>query len=289
VTAAVGVERVVMRAPLGLRFWDLAAGVPFLGALEVDVRSELPSGRLGRPRRASLTRSGVHVVHDRAPAQTEEPDAGPDIGPDATPERFCRVDVGDPEARFQPLRLRAGLPTWQLAAVECGPASTPLPLPVDLVPGPFVPLFPSPARPVPAARVVVRAELRTEPRPDDPAGRPIRWALVAVRPEGGPTAFGLSGVDGQVAVVLPWPEPPAADLGSPAAAELPLIRQFWGLELTVHSDEELAAAQEPPDLCAVLDQLPAALPGLAAPVLRYGRETVVRSPDRSTVTVVPNA
>jgi hypothetical protein len=57
----------------------------------------------------------------------------------------------------------------------------------------------------------------------------------------------------------------------------------------VHAEPGPAVAPGPPDLCAVLDQPLAALPGLVAPVLRYGRETVVRSPGRSVVVVVPNA
>jgi hypothetical protein len=291
VTTAVLGEAVVRRAPLGLRFWDVAAGTPFLGSLDVAVRDELASGALGRRRRALVGRSGVHAVLDL-------PDDGRTaaaLTSGTVPDRRARVEVEDPARRYLPFSVGVGLPTWQLAGTDCTDGSFSAPLGRPVAPAAFVPLFSAASRTLPPGRAVVRAHLRLAGDAAGADGPPARWSLVTVSAEAGPVACGLSGDDGQVVVVLPWPELSAGtpgsggDLGSGLAEPVPLGRQIWSLDVGVHTDPVLAARLAPPDLCAVLDQPPAAVLQLSTHDLVYGREATLRSPGRSSVVVVPNA
>jgi hypothetical protein len=170
------------------------------------------------------------------------------------------------------------------------------PSPPDATPG-SVPLFSLPSRLVPAGTAAVRAELV-----DAETGGPAAWAVLRVTASGVDPARGIADRQGRVVVLIPYPEPPWHGTSPPAGSSA-LSAQSWPIELSVLYSPGAASPplpgpedREPPDLCAVLTQLPATLATATSPTapvttaeLVFGRELVLNEGERRTLLVTPAA
>jgi hypothetical protein len=248
-------------APFGVRFWDAVAGAVAGDGLTVEL---YPAGRPDLRAAAAAGRSGVYSARGLPGL------LGFEVGEEASPvPRPFTVEVADPAGRFQPFLLPADLPTPGLLAWDGG----------DLVP-----LFSTPARPVPAGTAAVRADLW-----DAAADAPAAWAVLEVTPPGRPAARGLADAKGRVAVLFAYPEPPDSPTSSPAASPLaspPSPRgRAWDVGLRALYGRRAGPPPERPDLRGALGQPPATLlegagsPAhpLTAATLRYGQELTLRS------------
>ncbi len=256
-------------APLALRFWDAVTDAPVGEGLVVWAH---PSGMPWRRVRGLANRSGVYVFHDLPDIRQLEFGAGDeDYWSHLSAPRSYVVEVEDADHRFQPLRLEAKAP-WRGLFPSCDLASPP---------GvPRVPLFSAPNRPVPGAFAVVRAELR-----EAETGRPAAWALTEVDVPGrNDPERGLADREGRVAVIFPYPEPDGAISGSPPSSSS-LFDQAWTLPVRAFYTPEDPPA-DVPELCATLlaqnaavlwEQDPPTGSALTSAVVRFGRETVLRS------------
>lgn len=149
-----------------------------------------------------------------------------------------------------------------------------------------LPLWSLPARPVPAGLAAVRAQL----------GPDAAYAMLEVR-AGASSHHGLADERGAVLVVLPYP--PVADLGGspPGGVKRPLAGSTWPLQLAVSlpraTSPPATAPPGPPELDALLDQIPAQLLAGGPPevelteaTLAHGRELVLRSSPTDPVLLV---
>jgi hypothetical protein len=208
-------------------------------------------------------------------------EAGTD--PSLGPRQAFLVDVQDDLGRFVPARLRLLVP---LRGVYVWPPSG---LPIDARPlvagGPAgaVPLFSSASRPL-AGSAVVRAELA-----DAADSRPAGGALVDVLSDGVLAGRGVSDERGRVVIAFPYPELPAAALGSPldspAGSGTP---SQWRWELTLRVRWARPADAAPPirHLDDVFAQPPATVLARRSPeealgpvALAYREELYLRSAD----------
>lgn len=246
-------EHVQRHAPLGLKFWDTAAGRASIDGLEVDV---FPRARPQARVRAAVNRSGVYVAADVAGLREFE---FRDVEPDAlwsAATRPYRVEVRDPHGRFLPIAFDLELPmrglgTWHApwfspprAVALPGAAGSPPQLMIERIP-----LFSAPQRPVPEPLAVVYAQLR-----ESDADRAAAWALLTASIDGEVSGLGLADREGRIALMFPYPEPPRMTLGSPPAAR----NDFrWQVELAAHYDiaSPQVAPSAIPDLGFVLSQL----------------------------------
>jgi len=215
---------------LGLRFWDVATGAVAIDGLFVEV---YPQARPDARSQAVVNRSGVYVCHRVAGLRDFEFDA--DTAPDApwagAVQRPYRVEVSDPQGRFQPMAFDAALPARGLSTWLVPWLSPPQPivLPGDTgsPPAPrvgLVPLFSTPSRPLPDPLAVVYAQMREAGTERDAA-----WALLGVAIGGQPRGLGLADAQGRVAVMFPYPEPPRRPFASPPEARSDF---GWSVELT---------------------------------------------------------
>jgi hypothetical protein len=247
VTTVRVLERVSRNAPLGLRFWDTAAGTSAVYGLDVEVF------RRGNPRAratARMNRSGAYVVH-QLPLAAPPPDVRAFEFSDAAPDvlwsvitRPYRIEVTDPAGRFLPIAFDADLPargflTW-LAPFLSPPQPVALPTEPGSPPSLLIeriPLFSAPSRPVPEPLAVVYAQLREQAPP-----RPLAWSLLTVSIDGIVRGAGLSDAEGRIAVMFPYPEPPRPSVTSPPEARDDFA---WPLELTAFSLPASPAAAVP--------------------------------------------
>jgi hypothetical protein len=186
------------------------------------------------------------------------------------------VSVRDPERRFLPFTFEADLPFRGLFELPCeSPPHSPLAGRVGALP-----VFSTAWRPIPAGATVARAQLV-----DAVTGKPAASALLEVTVAGA-TFRGLADARGNVVVVLPYPEP-AGSIGSPpGGTAVPFTQQRWPVTVAC-SYGRVGSPPDPPDLCHVLEQPPAAL-DVAGPLeLAYGRELVLRAAAGSEVHVTP--
>jgi hypothetical protein len=235
-------ERVALRAPLGLRLWDLAAGTHRIDGLRVEVRPQ----RLDGPRvRAFADPGGLYCALGLPGLRTFERATLDDEAAWAQPQRDFRIEIQDPAERFLPLAFDARLPARGLidplgaASPPAGPgwfpeADTASPPAPGL---PRIPLFSAPHRPPPNADAVVYAELR-----DYPSGRPAAWCLLAARIEGRVCGLGLADRQGRIAVIFPYPARPSPTVTSPPS---PKNDFHWPLSLDAYY-RPAAAGTEPP-------------------------------------------
>jgi hypothetical protein len=192
------------------------------------------------------------------------------------------VDVRDDLGRFVPARLRLLVPFRGVYAWPPGG------LPLDARPlvtgGPAgaVPLFSSTARPL-AGSAVVRAELA-----DVASAEPAAGALVDVLSDGVLAGRGISDERGRVVVVFPYPELPAAALGSPLDSPTGAGPSQWQWELTLRVRWARPAGAAPPvrRLDEVFAQPPATVLARLSPeetlgpvALGYREELYLRSAD----------
>jgi hypothetical protein len=257
-------ETLTVVTPLGLRFHDAASGRIVGDGLRVTHTHR------GRTRTAISNRAGVWVLPDLPGLREAQAGAGDDAYWAATAPISFELAVADTHGRYLPLTVIAEAPFRGVFVPGCG---SPLIYPTDL------PLFPAPTCPAAAGWGAVRAELR------EPSGRPAAWALLEVTPEGAATARGMADAGGRVLVPVPYPRP-TASTGSPLRGlRLALAREHWPLHVTCRYGR--LPADRSPELCRALDQPPATLDlSPPSPELEYGRELILRTPNRAEVLVV---
>jgi hypothetical protein len=252
-------EQVSRNAPLGIRFWDVAAATSTVYGLNVDVfRRDVPWARAT----AAMNRSGTYVAH-LLPGAAPPPDLRAfefsDADPDVLwsgPTRQYRIEVRDPQGRFLPIAFDAELP-WRGLLTFLGPwLSPPRPVSLPTEPGsppPLllerVPLFSAPSRPLPEPLAVVYAQMR-----EQGSGRDLAWALLTVAIDGRVRGIGLADGQGRVAVMFPYPEPPRQSLASPPEERNDFT---WQLSLTAFWSAASPAGPvtDVPDLADVFGSL----------------------------------
>jgi hypothetical protein len=284
VTAVKVLKRLVLPAPLGLRFRDVATGLPVMGDLEVIVTSIRNPART-----ASLAVNGRGVWYARRfPGLSDATLAGTS---DWTALRQpCRVVVNDPAGRFLPLEVVLDLPVRGIvnwpgwAALPHGPLA-PF-VDADSASPPVVsrdalPLFSSPGRVSPAPLAEIRCQLQR----DD--GRPAAWALLAASHGGRVRAIGQADAEGRVVLFFAYPERPRPSL----ATSPPTITDFrWSLELAAYWNgldpketpefgEVMAQLAHPRTLFEATVSPPQPLP---SQLLSFGRPLVLRTASTPT-------
>jgi hypothetical protein len=273
--------------PLGVRFVDAATGATVSDGLQVTA-----TALGGPPARALPNRAGAYVFPRLAgvPGAPEAPaDADRDAldradaafwaSPPAVVE--VRIEVDDALGRYLPCSFPVVAPTAGLLWLPCQspPAE-------DAVPS--VALHSAPGRLSPVGFAAVRALLW-----DRDADAPAAWAVLEVLapPRGGPH-LGVAGPDGQVAVFMPYPEPPPPSTSPPPGQHGAMSEQRWPLELSVRY-EALGRDLAHPDACTVLEQSPGAFADPAAPSLTaelaFGRELALPASSEQGTPIVTHA
>jgi hypothetical protein len=268
---------------LGVRFLDLAIGLPVTGGLVAFAQSlTVPAPAV----RGTPNPSGTFGFHELPGMRAlERPGELPPLGSPPRPTPFA-VMVADTRDRFLPALFTVDVP---FVAPPGSPPEGLLPLPVL-----DTPLFSAPTRGVPSGFTAVRAELW-----DRELDAPVTNALVRVT-VGDRKCLGISGAGGQLLVTCPAPLSDRLRLGSPPGKATTPKAQTWPVTLEVYSSLALPHAPvlprgapplvEPwsalPPLRAVLDGQPRAkvwarAGGPAAQSwtgeLTYGRDLVVRT------------
>lgn len=271
IAAAIPVlEHVTRTAPLGVRFWDIAAPGPIAEGLAVSAWSQ---ARPDRVRALSPSASGVHLLHNAPQLSAVAWGNGTDaFWASLGPRKPFTVAVDDPAGRFLPARLPAQLPHrgfFTPACLESPPG--PLGAIVEAAtPAGFTPLFSAPSRPGGGGRAVIRAALR---RAADE--RPASWAVVTAEAQGHRAGVGVADGRGELTMLFPFPElerrpfvasPVAAPGGTGAPATLSAtvtLRVF-------HRDDLAEAGEAVPQFCTLMDQPERSLLGVRAPPVPLG-------------------
>lgn len=275
-------ERVTRVTPLGIRFWDDVTARVISDGLVVEV---YPSGEPTRRMAARANRFGTFVLPRLPGARDPAFELG--VGDAGSWQRLQSrpyvIEVCDRHGCFQPFTVNQALPTQGVAILPCPlPASPPMKA---------VPIFSSPARPVPEGMAVLRAELLAH-MPGQAVPVPASWAVLVAHLAGQPPARGVADREGRVAVIFPYPEPianPARPMSPPYPSGQSLWDQEWPVRLEAFYDP-VAPPPWVPDLCRTLAQGPASLWAdssgtrpLPDQTLRYGQELIVRHPLVATV------
>lgn len=263
-------------APLGVRFWDVAAQTPVTGGLVVTART--PQNKV-LPMFGNS--KGVYVLQDVPGLRPFEMGDGSDEfwATMPAPQPYT-LEVKDTERRFHPFTFEADVPTREIFAWDC-PLS-PLLEPVNVPPG-YVPVYSTANRSLPEGMAVLRADLH-----DPDADVPAAWAVLEVLLDGTVIGRGIADTRGCTVVVFPYPEPIDTLPASPMSFGVPLTEQVWNLSLRAYY-----APVDPvpgvPDLCILLKQPEADLwrewnsPTDTDPFtgvdLLYGREAIAVSFD----------
>jgi hypothetical protein len=263
-------EHMILVAPLGLRFEDVATGRLIGGGLYV---AAAPLAAPARRTQAFPNRVGIYTaarLPGLADAERGTGDAAFWSSPPAL--RAFTIEVSDQERRFLPCRFDLLLPQRGLAVPDCLLSA----MPSDPI-STGVPLFSAPTRPVPAGMAALRTELW-----DIATDAPAAWALLEVEGPMLTPARGLTDERGRGVVIFPNPEPELFGPGSTPSGGAPLLEQRWNLTLRVffapHEDWGPA-----PDLCRTLQQAEAP-PRAEIPVtLFYGQEAIVATAPHSTL------
>lgn len=261
-------------APLGVRFFDAIAGSIIFEGLSL---SAWPVDNAAARRDGAVNRSGTFYFVDLPGLRDAEFGAGDDDYWAAVTRKAFVVEVFDRYRRFLPFSFGVALPNRGILDWSCAGDASP---PANHPPRP-VPLYSAPPRPVPSGVQVIRAELR------DPIARaPAAFAVVEAHIAGEPVARGIADEQGRLALLLPAPRPIEFSPGDFAAGSPPdgppLDKQSWAVELRAFFAPSPPARF--PDLCATLAQPAARLwadeartTPLPAQVLRYGRESIIRT------------
>jgi hypothetical protein len=227
-------ERVSLTCPLGLRFFDIAAG-GFVGA---DVSIEpLKRGSLGleaeawpvaAPRqktRGVVTSSGIMAFHGLPGLREFENSEANDPWEAPHPTRDFQIEVIDKLGRFLPCTFTVSAPAKGLA-VFAEDGSPPW------IEEGAVPLFSAPGRAAPGGLAIVRMELR-----ELATERAAAWALVeAAYFSAGSrrTVRGMADRQGRVLLIFPYPEGQRRPFNhSPPGSSRGLSQQEWTLAFTV--------------------------------------------------------
>jgi hypothetical protein len=280
----VPLETTIRRAPLGLRFVDLARSVDVTDGLTVRAWRLGTSWPVFDAFRSPL--SGVYgfrslpgfrrfeVGEANADAWCSPPGSPPSSPPSGDfgeladtldggrPPNFI-VTVEDGLRRFLPQVLLMCLPKERLVEV---------------------PLFSATARPAPSGMAVIRGQAW-----DRVADAPARWALVTAQAgDLGPYA-GLADERGAFTLFMPYASPLPPLIGSPPYGSVAVDEMNWPVTVEVLYEPSLqrfAGGLTIPDTKSIIYQRPAqvyARPGLhdssLARSLRFGQELLVATED----------
>jgi hypothetical protein len=227
-------ERVSLTCALGLRFLDVATSA-FVTA-DLTARA-WPVGDPWQTIDGLTTPSGIIAFHGLPGLRGFENSRAEDPWDPEPAARTYQIEVTDTLGRYLPCRFVVHAPTKGLALfAESG--SPPW------IGSGAVPLFSAPARPVPGALAVVRAELR------DPAARAAAWALVeaAYSSRGLPRiAYGLADDVGRVVLIFPYPEGQRQPLGGSPPGNGGLAQQSWILDLSFFYEPTSGSEGSPPN------------------------------------------
>ena len=148
------IERQLLVAPLGLRFWDAVLGTPVGDGLIVTA-SPISSPALVA--QATVSPSGVYgFCHLPGLAEVGHGAGNAAYWAGVTRQRFT-VAVVDTERRFQPFHFVISAPTQGIVTSVCDNVVPPSGSPPDLQPG--IPLYSTSTRPTPPGMAVLRADL----------------------------------------------------------------------------------------------------------------------------------
>ncbi|MDP9170937.1 MAG: hypothetical protein M3N54_10000 [Acidobacteriota bacterium] len=257
-------EQVTCVAVLGIRFWDVAAFRAVGAGLTVEA---YPVGVPELRTTAVVGRGGIYSFHGLPGMRRDEIGLGDDAFWQSNPPQApFTVEVADAGGQYLPFRLSVLLPVRGVFGLFESPFST------GLTPdATWIPVFSTPARPVPGAMAVARAQLL-----DTLAGTPAAWAFVTVRTAGQPPAVGVADQRGIVAVQFAYPEPRNFALGSPLrTGGVKWVDQSWPVAVNVlYAPGRINDAR--PELSQTLGQ-PAAAVNPAAFTLLAGQELSMKS------------
>lgn len=296
--AFVPLETVIRRAPLGLRFLDLARGVTVSDGLVVEARqlgglTVNPSIAVSSPMSGIYgfrTLPGLHryEVGDLpagfwcgSPFDPGEP--SPDeladlatlrsiFDENAPPAANFVISVRDRLARFLPQTLLMCLPKEHLVEV---------------------PLFSSPARLGPAGFGVVRGEIA-----EHPTGTPAAWALVTATLDGVSLYTGITDARGMFVLFVPYTGALPELTGSPPHGAVNLGQLSWPVTIQTYyqpSVQRTVPGFTTPDTRSILAQAAAGmhdtaisgpLPALTRSIA-FGEDLVVTTTGGSRLLVDP--
>ncbi len=293
--AARDLELLTIISPLGIRFRDSLTGTFVDDGLSVIAYPE--SDPLSRTI-AFANRKGVFVFRDLpglqevvrqtpAPDSSEHPTADESFWTKNTEVRRMVVEVQDERKRYHPFEVSIDVPNkgffrWAFDT-EVSPLSADA----------WVPLFSTPSRIAPAGMAVIRAELL-----DSVTGKPAAWALVEAIMGGSVKCRGLSGTDGQLVLMLPYPEPKNASILSPVESPLsgertPLLSEGWEVSFGAYYSP-LSPMPTIRDLDEVASQSRAMLltelsppTELGARTLNFGKELILKPDSGSNLWITP--
>lgn len=244
-------ESVVRPAPIGLRFRDVATGLPVRDGLSVTVT---PTRRPARRIVLDRNGSGVWFAHRFPGINDEQLGTTEDWTSLAQP---CRIEVADALGRFLPLVLDMDLPVRGLAdwpnwgslpqppLAPLTETDTGVSPPASAVSPDALPLFSAPGRMAPAPLAEVRAQLAFRD-----TGAPAAWSLLTVAHGGRVRGIGQADDKGSVVVWFPYPERPRPSL----ATSPPAVTDFrWSLDMVAYS--KALPADVLPEFGVVMDQL----------------------------------
>ena len=293
-------ETTLLRAPLGLRFVDLARNLAVTDELSVvawalggtgpvyqaDVHAAARSPLSGAYGFRSLPGLRAYETGERPATDWCAPGGSPPGSPPTGIWPGSGLDVFDPfgasanfavmledrSGRFLPELLLLCLPQERLLEV---------------------PLFSGPARPTPSGQAVLRGQVW-----DRLAAAPAAWALVTAQtppPNGNPAPVytGLADEQGRFSLFMPYASPLPPPTGSPPHGVLDIDALTWPLTIEVLYEPAIQqhvqgpdGAQPPPDLRSIIYQRPADVydrTGVFASTLtralRFGQELIVATQD----------
>ena len=213
------IEEMRTFTPFGLRLWDFALDTPISDGLIVTARPHAG----GRQITARVNRSGIFVIAD-VPELWDHEHPEPDEDVTTATTITYAVRIIDPRGRF----LTAGF-TAELPHLGVYPGAGSLaPINGEPIDDPGFPMFSAPTRTTPPGFAAVRARLV-----DEATGRPAAHAVVRID-VAGHSWFGVSGADGQVVILFPFPtfdQPPAT--GPPRAGGIPPTDQAFDATVAV--------------------------------------------------------
>lgn len=239
--------------PFGARFWDAATRRFIADGLR------LKAYRAGETRTRAVegfvNPSGVHLLAGLPGLRNLENGRGDaaywaQVSHPTSPSRPpYRIEMTDTSGRFLPYWFNADLPKRGLYRSPALPTTSPTTSP----PGAgaeYLPLFSAPARKVPAALAVVRAQLRV-------AGttQPAAWALVHAYWRGERICTGLADREGRVALLFAYPEPVPKHLQR-ASPPQEFSEGTWDIDLQAHYTPRAGPAPEIENLETILAQEP---------------------------------
>jgi hypothetical protein len=261
-------EQFSRTAPLGLRFWDMAARRPVTGGLKVTART--PQKRV-LPLSANST--GVYVLqNDPALRRFEGGDGSDEFWADAPAPLPYQITVRDTSQHYHSFTFTVDVPTHKIASWTCVNPLVALDLPES-----YVPAYTTSSHPVPPGMAALRADLY-----DPAADKPAVHAVLEVLLNGVVLGRSIADPRGCVLVTFPVPTPIDTDPADPDSFGVPLMQQVWNLSLRAFY-APVDPVPDVMDLCAVLNQPAANLwrrwisaanrQAFTTVALRYGRET----------------